>query len=126
MDSIEQLKTKVREWVKTENEIKLLQKELTKKRKDKANVSNDLMYLMKIHNIANVDVQNGQICYSKTTTKKPINQKTLLNLLSKYFDGNEDQATRIGQFVYENRESVEKEFIKMKTNATDTMMHSNK
>jgi hypothetical protein len=118
MESIDQLKLKVREWVKTENEIKVLQKELNKRRKDKHVLSNDLIAVMRLNGIDNLDIQNGQICYSKTTTKKPINQKTLLNLLSKYFDGNEEQALRIGQYVYENREQIEKESLKMKMNAS--------
>lgn len=118
MESIDQLKMKVREWVKTENEIKALQKELTKKRKEKGELSGDLITVMRMNGIDNLDIQNGQICYCKTKSKKPINQKTLLNLLAKYFDGNEDHALRIGQFVFENREQCEKECLKLKMNTS--------
>ena len=114
MESIEQLKSKVREWVKTENEIKSLQKEINKRKKEKTVLSCELIQVMRTNGIDNLDIQNGQICYSKKTTKKPINQKTLLNLLSQYFDGNEDQAIKIGQYVYDNREEVQKETLKMK------------
>ena len=81
-------------------------------------MSGDLITVMRMNGIDNLDIQNGQICYCKKKSKKPINQKTLLNLLAKYFDGNEDHALKIGQFVFDNREQCEKECLKLKMNTT--------
>jgi hypothetical protein len=115
-NSKEQLIKSIREWVKLENEIKILQQQLNSRKKEKANLSESIMHFMKEMEVSNVDIQNGQICYSKTTSKKPITQKSLLNILAKYYDGNLDEATQVGQFIFENRETSIKESIKMKMN----------
>ena len=115
-NSKEQLIKSIREWVKIENEIKFLQQQLNTRKKEKTSLSNNIMHFMKEMEVSNVDIQNGKICYSKTTSKKPITQKSLLNILAKYYDGNTDEATQVGQFIFDNRETTIKESIKMKLN----------
>lgn len=110
----------IREWVKIENEMKTLQKELNVRKKEKAKVSGELINLMKQFEVSTFNIQNGQICYCKTSNKKPITQKSLLNILAKFYDGDESQAAQIGQFIFENREIKTKESIKMKPIAAST------
>lgn len=111
----------VREWVKLENELKTLQKEINVRKKEKAKVSGELIQLMKQFEVSTFNLQNGQICYCKTANKKPITQKSLLNILAKFYEGDQTQAAQIGQFIFENRETNTRESIKMKPISTSSL-----
>ena len=74
------------------------------------------MTIMKDHEIDCVDIKDGQICYNKKNVKKPITKKYLLQILSKYFDGDIDRAEDANDFILENREEIVKESITRKIN----------
>ena len=63
-----------------------------------------------------IDIKDGQLCYTKKNVKKPITKKTLLNILTKYFEGDLEKAEYTNQFILDNREEVIKETITRKLN----------
>jgi hypothetical protein len=83
------------------------------------------MEIMKKNEIDCFDIKDGQIMYNKKQVKKPINQKNLLELLSKFYEGDSLKAAEVNQFVFENRETVVKENIVRKIyKVTDTDIES--
>jgi len=113
----DQLVEKIKEWVKIDNEIRILQKEQTKRRLDKKKVSTELLEVMKTNGIDAFDINDGQIIYDKRNTKKPINKTTLMNLLSTYFKGDVLKASEVNNYILDNRENVVKERIVRKITA---------
>jgi hypothetical protein len=111
LETKEQLVNKIREWVKVDNELRVLQKEQATRKKEKKMISKELLEVMKLNNIDAFDLKDGQLVYTKTKTKKPITKKTLMSLLSSYFDGNIDKANELNSFIMDNREEVVKETI---------------
>jgi hypothetical protein len=111
METKEQLIKTIREWVKIDNEIRALQKETKKRLDDKKNISKNLMDVMKNNEIDCFDLKDGQIMYTKKNVKKPINKKSLLEILAKYCEGDVVKAGEINDFIMENREEVVKENI---------------
>jgi hypothetical protein len=111
METKEELITTIREWVKLDNEIRTLQKEQSKRKTEKNDLSTKLMEVMKRNNIDSFDTNNGHIQYNKKIVKKPITKKNLLNILAKYYEGDNEKANTINTFILENREEVEKEEI---------------
>jgi hypothetical protein len=111
METKEQLVQTIREWVKLDNEIRHLQKEQCKRKNDKKTLSNSLLETMKKNNIDCFDINDGQLVYSKKSTKKPITKKVLLDLLARYYDGDILKANNVNNFLLENREEVTKEVI---------------
>ncbi len=111
METKAQLVSAVREWVKIDAELSALQKEISSRRKEKKNISEQLMNVMKTMEIDVFDLKDGQLMYKKTKTKKPISKATLISSLSNYFDGNAEKALEVGTFIMENREDVVKESI---------------
>lgn len=114
METKEQLINAVKKWVKIDNEIRVLQKEITNRRKEKTQVSKDLIDVMRTHEIDSFNIKDGELIYDKKNVKKPISQKNLLNILADYYQGDVLKATEINNFISENRELVVRETITRK------------
>jgi hypothetical protein len=116
METKDQLINAIKEWVKLDNEIKALQSELKTRKNKQKKVADLLMETMKNENIDGVDLNNGkeQLCYSKRTVKKPITKTILLNILSKYYNGDSEKASEVNTFILENRGENIKESIILK------------
>ena len=104
----------VKEWVRIDNEIRQLQKEISTRRQEKKLLNDQLMETMKSNDIDCFDLNDGKICYTKKNVKKPINNKLLLNILTKYYNGDISQASEINNFINDNRTEVTKENITRK------------
>jgi hypothetical protein len=111
METKDQLITVIREWVKLDNEIRTLKNEEKIRKTSKDKLSAILMDTMKQNSLDEIAINNGQLKYSKKTVKKPITKTTLLQLLSKYYDGNTDKANEVREFIMENREETVQESI---------------
>ena len=101
----------IKEWVRIDNEIRELKKQ-EKLRKDKQKeISKTLMETMKENDIDEFDINQGKIVYKKKNIKKPITKKNLLEILSKYYNGDLVSASNMNKFIMENREEVVVESI---------------
>jgi hypothetical protein len=114
METKEQLIKEIREWVKIDNEIRTLQKETNNRKNEKKNITNNLINIMKSHQIDCFDIKDGQLLYTKRNIKKPITKKNLMSILSNYYNGNTDKAMDLNNFIMENRDEVVKETITRK------------
>ena len=114
MNNQEILIKTVQEWVQTDNEIRTLKSELNKRNKVKKEVSLKLMNIMKQNEIDCFDLKDGQISYVQRNIKKPITKKMLLEVLSKYYQGDIGKALEVKDFIDENREEYIKESIERK------------
>jgi len=119
MENKEQLIKYIKDWVKTDNEIRTLQNEVNIRKAEKKVLSASLMKIMKENEIDCFDMNDGQITYSKKNIKKPISKKLLLNLLSKYYKGDVTKANELNNYILENREETIKETICRKTDKSD-------
>ena len=117
-DNKNQLIHTVKEWVRIDNEIRQLQKEISTRRHDKKLMNDKLMETMKTNDIDCFDLNDGKIRYTKKNVKKPINNKVLLDILTKYYSGDISQASEINNFINDNRIEVTKENITRKISKT--------
>ena len=104
----------VKDWVRIDNEIRQLQKEISNRRLAKKKINLLLMDTMKSNDIDCFDLNDGQICYTKKNVKQPINNKILLEILTKYCNGDLTQASDINNFIKDNRAEITKENITRK------------
>jgi hypothetical protein len=109
METKNQLIQNIKDWVKIDNEIKLLNLELSKRKTEKKKISDLLIHTMKSNEIDVFDINNGKIVYSQRTVRKPITKKNLLDILSKYYEGDMNEAEQVNNFILENREVVVKD-----------------
>ena len=115
METLDQLKSVVREWVKLDNEIRSLNTEIASRRNDKKALSEKLVQVMRDNNLDVFDLKDGQLMYVKKNKKKPITQKQLLTVLSTYFQDS-NKAEQVHQFIMDNREETVEEKIQRKIN----------
>lgn len=99
----------VRDWVKLDNELKHLQKEVALRKKEKTKISGVLMNVMKQTNTGCYELKNGVLLYTTKNVKKPITKKVLFDILSKYYQGDYMKATEVNDFIMNNREEVVQE-----------------
>jgi hypothetical protein len=101
----------IKQWVKLDNETRALQKEVAQRKKEKTNLSNSLINVMKENEIDCFDLKGGQLLYVKKDIKKPINKTTLLDILNRYYEGDTLQASEVQEYILKNREITTKETI---------------
>jgi DNA repair ATPase RecN len=106
MDGKEKLIKTIQEWVKLDNEMRKLKKEVNVRKTEQDKLTKTLMNTMKANEIDEFNISNGKITYLNKTVKKPINKKNLLNILSKFYNGNSEKASEVNKFILENREDV--------------------
>jgi len=106
MDSKEKLIKTIQEWVKLDNEIRKLKKEASVRKTEQDKITKSLMNTMKTNEIDEFNISNGKITYLNKTVKKPINKKNLLEILSKFYKGNNEKVSELNQFILDNREDV--------------------
>jgi hypothetical protein len=120
----DQLIEKIKEWVKIDNEIRVLQKEQKKRQTDKKKVSVELMQVMRENEIDAFDLNDGQILYYKRNSKKPITKTALMGILTTYYKGDAVKANEVNQYILDNREEVVREKIVRKINKSKPSLTS--
>ena len=111
MDTKDQLVANIKEWIKNDTEITALQSEIKTRKNTKKALTDVLMATMKSNNIDCFDINGGSIVYKKTTTKKPLNAKSLIAALQNYYKTNSIQAEEVTKFIMDNRENQIKESV---------------
>ena len=69
METKDQLVNAIKKWVKIDNEIRQLQKELNNRKKEKTGLSSELMGVMRKNEIDNINISNGKLIYTKKNIK---------------------------------------------------------
>lgn len=113
METKEELIRNIKEWVLIDSEMRDLQSKIRELRNNKKGITNQLISVMRDNEIDCFDIKDGQIIYSKTKVKVPLNKKTMHELLAKYFKS-DNQADNVVNYIMENREEKERETIKRK------------
>lgn len=119
METKEQLIHVIKNWVKMDNELRSLQKEINVRKKQKKTISKDLMEIMSKNEIDCFDIKDGQIMYVKRQVKKPLTQKMLMGVLSNYYKGDLLKASELNTFIMDNREEVVREQIVRKIDSDE-------
>jgi len=111
----EKLAQNVKNWLKIDKEIQMLQKELKDRKKKKNDYTQSLVEIMKSNEIDCFDISEGKIIYTQNNVKKPINKQHLIECLGKYFETNPNVLTDdIVKFILDSRPVNMKESIRHK------------
>lgn len=114
METKEQLVNNIKEWIKIDNDISQLRKEIKEKNGLKKGLTENLVNVMKSNAIDCFDINDGSLVYKQSKIKKPINAKSLLNVLKSYYKDSPNKAEDLTKHIMENREEQVKETIKRK------------
>lgn len=115
MVSKDVLVTKIKEWIKLENEMKVLQAEVKLRRAKKKALSEELVGVMKEHDIDCFDMKDSKLLYTQNKVKAPLSKKHLLGCLQNYFDQHPNvDGEEVAQYILDKREVKVKEGIRHK------------
>lgn len=103
INSKEELILLIKEWVKLDQQITSLKKEVKSKNLRHKNVSNAILGVMKKHSIDYFDAPGGSLVYKKKTEKKCISKKYLLDQLQSYYKDSPQIANEVVTLLMENR-----------------------
>jgi len=114
MENKVQLVSAIKEWVKLENEIAVLQKEIRTRKERKKNMAENLMTVMKTNEIDAFDITGGRLIYTKTKSKAAITKKSLITILGDYFKDQPGMVEDLAGFIHDSREQKISESVRTK------------
>jgi hypothetical protein len=114
METKEQLVNNIKEWIKIDSEIAELKAQIKNKNNKKKTLTENLVTVMKTNKIDCFDINGGSLIYKTSKIKKPINGKSLLLALQKYYKDDAQTAEELTKHILDNREEKIKETIKHK------------
>ena len=114
METKEQLIHHIKEWIKVDEEIKSLQKQIKAKRVEKKDLTGSLVDVMKTNEIDCFDINNGALVYTKNKVRSCLSKKLLLNALSEYYGDQPDEVEKLSTHILNSRKEVVKEGIRRK------------
>jgi len=112
----EELGEVIKNWLKMETEITRCKRELKEKTQQKKEVSVLLMNIMKSNHVDCFDVKNGSLVFKKSTIKKPLSGKMLVQILKDYFHDSPAMAENVVKHIMENREEQTRETLTLEKN----------
>lgn len=108
-DSLSQLSNLVKEWMKTENEIRALSAEVSTKRKRIKVVRSMITTIMKGKQLARLNTSAGALTRKVKQAKVSMTKKYISTALVDFFDGNKEMAEKCAKFLDEHRPMRESE-----------------
>jgi hypothetical protein len=115
----EQVVQTIRDWVKIDNELLQLKREIATRKQQKKVLSDQLDSIMEKKDIDSFAINDGKIERKNKKTKKAISKKMLLNILSQYYQDDAEKASEVNNFILENREETVTTVITRKVNKSD-------
>lgn len=112
METKDQLINHVKRWINTDEEIRVLQKQIKDRKLQQKELSTQLMEVMKNNDIDCFDLSDGKLVYTTNKVKQTINKKLLLTALSKFHK--DEDVEKITNHIMESRAEKIRENIKRK------------
>ena len=121
--SLEDFKTKVKQWLTIDEEINKYESKIKELKKHKKKILEpEITSFMVEHNITNLNTENGLIKCNERKTKKGLNKHNIRENLGQVLN-DESQIEQALQLIMNNREIVIKHVLtkpKMKGKSLDT------
>ena len=93
--SQDELIENVKTWLTIDNDIKKLQKSIKNKRKEKKELTENLVNIMNQRDIDMMNTAQGQLIKTTKKTKAPLSKKHLVNSIQKYFKDDGDKVQEL-------------------------------
>lgn len=106
-----EFKEKIKRWLELDDDIKTLQKAIKDRKTLKNELTPEILEFMDQHDIKDLNTRDGRLQYSKSTTKKALNKKTLTNRLTDFFK-DLSKGEKVADFILNNRDTVDRVRLK--------------
>ena len=110
----EKLIENIKNWLKTDSEVKHLQQQLKQLKIKRKTLSNNLIEIMKSNNIDAFDINDGKLLYTKNRIRTPLSKKHLKESLTKYFQNALEKRSNLCKLIKDSRLNKIREYIRKK------------
>jgi hypothetical protein len=100
---VSQLPVLIKEWMTTEDELRVLSAEIREKRKRSKAVKDMITKIMKGNKVGQLNISAGQVVQRTKTTKQPLSKKVLMGSLTDFFKGDKSMAEKCIEFIESRR-----------------------
>ena len=112
--SQDQLIENVKIWLTIDNDIKKLQKAIKDKRKEKKQLTDNLVDIMNQRDIDCMNTAQGQLIKTTKKVKAPLSKKHLVNSIQKYFKDDGEKVQELCNYILDSRNVKVTENIRRK------------
>ena len=103
----------VKKWFELDKEIRELNKLIKEKTSYKNKLKPYIVKEMKSRNIKKFNTNSGDsVRYVSHKAPKPVNKKFIITKLTEFFNNNQQKATEIAEFLYNNRDMYSKQYLR--------------
>ena len=113
METKEHLIVNIKEWMKYDDQIKILQNKIKHMKEQQKNLTHNLVEVMNSNEIGQIDVNNGKLIYMKKKTKQTISKKLLLSSLDTILN-DPSEVLKITDHILNSRTEKIQESIRLK------------
>jgi hypothetical protein len=106
----------IRDWVKDDNEIREMKKQIAGIAKNNKLRTEKLLNIMRTNNVECFDINDGSLIYKKSTLKKPVSVKYISSIVNEFFQNDVENANNLNDFIDSKRDNVVRERIVRKIN----------
>lgn len=100
-------KEEVKQWLLLDDDIRVLNKALTERKKKKNEITPRILEFMGKYEIENLNTQEGKVQYTKSQVTKPMNKEYIKTRLSEFMR-NVEKAEKCTNYLLANRIKEEK------------------
>ena len=99
------IKEMVREWMKMDDEVVLLQQAIKDRRKTRDLLHSKIVRFMKHHDIQQFNLNSGQLVRKESKRREGFSRSLIQRCLGQWFQGNNNKVSQIYDFMENSRES---------------------
>ena len=103
--TIADIKEMVREWMKMDDEVVLLQQAIKDRRKTRDLLHSKIVRFMKHHDIQQFNLKSGQLVRKESKRREGFSRSLIQRCLGQWFQGNNNKVSQIYDFMENSRES---------------------
>ena len=116
----EVLTRSVKGWLKLDQELRVLQSEMKKRKAEKKRLTETLVTVMKKNDIDCLNLSEGKMMYTQTRAKAPVNKAHLMACLTKYLVKHPGvSADEVVQYILDSRAVTTTETVRHKALKVD-------
>lgn len=107
----EEFKTKVKQWMELDTQIKRLRAAITVRKKMQGDLNDKILAFMANHNIEDLNTKDGVLRFKTSRVKAPLSQRLIKDRLKDKLSSNPDMYKSV-MSIFDERESKERSTLR--------------
>ena len=115
------IKAYVQDYLNLDKEISTLKAAIKERKKQKKVLSEQILIFMKQFNIDDMNFSYGKLSYKTGQRKKALKKESLLNSYSEFFQGDDEKAQKLMEFIDSKKSTEVVENLKKSINPINSI-----